>query len=313
MKVLKKMKKYKSSVIIIFCILIFSSALFSKEKKYSILDPDKISNYKIDRIAFQRVERKNNLYKDDFTENYTVTKDNSVESLIIIKDKKVYFLVDGYDSVNDIQVEKVIKDAEGKYSLEHDFWVNKINGKPDYLRVIDRRSDILVNSNEEFVTANYGAFYKTARDKYIKLHVDKFRQLLKNRRESKLSVYKNLVSYNVNSENSNDIKQKYFMSAKAKSMDGTVYYCEDADGDGITETFTATRDDGFDWGIGSGPNLLCIIGNTDKELEALIGKLVYDSMYGSSDEEQKIKKELPSDKDVINLIEQVTPLDKFYE
>ena len=39
---------------------------------------------------------------------------------------------------------------------------------------------------------------------------------------------------------------------------GTVYYAEDADGDGITETFTVESRDGFQWGFKSGPNVVCI-------------------------------------------------------
>jgi len=309
------MEKYKSGLIIIFCILLISSsaALFSKGIEFSLINPDKISNYKTDHIAFQRIERKQDNSKDDFAENYTITKDNSVENLLVIKDRKIYFIVDGFDSLNDVQVAKVIQDTEKKYALENDYWVNKINSKPDFIRVIYRRSDILVNSNEEFVTANYGAFYKSVRDRFIKMHVDKFRNLLTDRRESTLSVNKRLISYHVNPENSNDIKQKFFITAKAKSNDGTVYYCEDSDGDGITETFTATRNDGFDWGINSGPNLISIMGNTDKEIEKIIGKLVHESVNGSPEEENKVKTELLSEKDVINMMGDITPMDKFYE
>jgi len=309
------MKKYKSCAIAIVFILFLSSGstLFSKEQKFSVIEPEKISQYKIDRIVFQRIEKKKNDSKDDFIENYTVTKDNSVENLLIIKDKKIHFIADGFDSISDVQKFKILSDSANKYVPDNDYWVNKINGKPDYIRVLYRRSDILINSNEEFVTTNFGAFYKSTRDKLIKMHVDKFRMLLTNKRESDLKVEKRLMSYSVNPGNSNDIKQKFYFSAKAKSIDGTIYFCEDADGDGITETFTASRDDGFDWGINSGPNLLCIIGNTDKELETIIGKLVKESIYGLAEEEKKAAQEVVSEKDIINLIDEVAPMDKFYE
>ena len=309
------MKKYKSCVILFFFILLFSSAsdLFSKESVFSIINPDKISRYNEDRIVFQRVEKRKDTTKDDFIENNSITEDNSVENLLIIRDRKTHFIVDGYDSISDIQTNKIIKDAQNKYLEDNDFWLNKINGKPDYIRIIYRRSDLMVNANEEFVTTNFGQFYKSVRDRFIKMHVDKFKQLLRNRGESKLTINKHVLSYKVNPENSNDIQEKFFISAKAKANDGTVYYCEDADGDGITETFTATRDDGFDWGINSGPNLLSIMGNTDKDIETFIGKLSNESVHGTVEEEKKMFQQFPTEKDVINLMDQVTPMDQFYE
>lgn len=225
----------------------------------------------------------------------------------------MHFIVDGYDLISDVQRTKIIKDSVNKYVEDNDFWINKINGKPDFIRVIYRRQDLMMNANEEFVTTNFGPFYKSVRDRFIKMHVDKFRQLLRNRGESGLSVDKRLLSYKVNPDNSNDIKQKFFISAKAKSNDGTVYYCEDSDGDGITETFTATRNDGFDWGLDSGPNLLCIMGNTDKDLETLVGKLANEALNGTVEEEKKMFQQFPTEKDVLNLMDQVTPLDQFYE
>jgi hypothetical protein len=309
------MKKYKSAVIFVLFILLFSSSsgLFSKEKEFLIVDPDKISRYSEDRIVYQRVEKRKDLTKDDFIENNTITKDNSVETILIIKDSKIHYIVDGHDVISEVQKNKITQDSLNKYVQDNDFWLNKINGKPDYIRVIYRRSDLMINSNEEFVTTNFGAFYKSIRDRFIKLHVDKFRQLLRNRGESRLTIDKRVLSYRVNPENSTDIKQKFFISAKAKATDGTVYYCEDADGDGITETFTATRDDGFDWGISTGPNILCIIDNSDKDLETFIGKLANESVHGTVEEEKRMFQEFPSEKDVINLMDQVTPMDKFYE
>jgi hypothetical protein len=306
------MKRNKYAVIILL-ILCLSLNLFSKEKDFLIISPDKISTYTQDRIAFQRIEKRADPSRDDFTENYIVTKDNSVENLLIIKDQKVHFIADGYDNVPDVLKTKTIMDSENKYAENNDFWVNKINGKPDYVRVMQRRNDMMINSNEEFVTTNFGAFYKSVRDRFLKLHVNNFRQLLKNRSESKLTVTKRLLAYTVNPEKSDDIKKKYFISAKAKASDGTVYYCEDADGDGITETFTASRDDGFDWGINSGPNIILITGNTDKDIETLIGKLVNESVYGTVEEEKKMFQQFPKEKEVIDLMDQVTPMDKFYE
>ncbi len=309
------MKRYKSFITVILFMMFFSAApdLFSKVKEFSILDPEKITRYNEDRIVYQRIEARKDYTVDDFIENNTITKDNSVESLFIIKDRKIHFIVDGYDPVEDVKKNKIIQDSVNKYVQDNDFWLNKINGKPDYVRVIYRRSNLMINANEEFVTTNFGPFYKSVRDRFIKMHVDKFRQLLRNRGESRLTIEKRLLSYRVNPENSTDIMQKFFISAKAKSNDGTVYYCEDADGDGIAETFTATRNDGFDWGINSGPNLLCIINNTDKDLETFIGKLANEALNGTVEEEKKMFQQFPSEKDVMDLMDQVTPPDRFYE
>lgn len=309
------MMRNKSTMAVILFMMFFSitSDLFSKVKEFSTLDPDKITRYSEDRIVYQRIETKKDITKDDFVENYSITKDNSVENLLIIKERKVHFIIDGYDKISDVQRTKIIKDSVNKYVEDNDFWVNKINGKPDFIRVIYRRQDLMMNANEEFVTTNFGPFYKSVRDRFIKMHVDKFRQLLRNRTESGVTSEKRLLSYKVNPENSSDIKQKFFISAKAKSNDGTVYYCEDADGDGITETFSATRNDGFDWGIDSGPNLLSIMGNTDKDLETFIGKLANESVNGTVEEEKKMFQQFPTEKDVLNLMDQITPPDVFYE
>ncbi len=307
------MRKNKPGAVIVMCFMLISVTfpLLSKEIPLLIIDPEKISRYKEDRIVFQRIEKKKNINKDDFIENYTVTKDNSVENLLIIKDSTIHFISDGFDSILDIQNIKTIKDSLNEYTLDNDFWKNKINGKPDYIRILNRRNNLLINSNEEFVTAKFGSFYKSVRDRFIKLHAERFHQLLKNRSESGLTVNKNLISSN--ESYANNINQKFFFSVKAKASDGTIYYCEDADGDGITETFTATRDDGFDWGINSGPNILCIIGNNDKEIESFIGKLVNDSVIGTTEEEKRALQQFPSEKEVIDLMYKTTPADKTYE
>jgi len=309
------MNKYKMCATVILLIISFSSAsiLFSKEKGFLILEPDKVSRYNEDRIVFQRIEKKKGISKDDYTESYTITKDNSVENLLVIKDSKIHFISDGYDPLSEVRSNKIIQDSVNKYVEDNDYWPNKINGKPDYIRIMERRKDLMVNTNEEFVTTNFGAFYKSVRDRFIKMHAEKFRQLMRNRSESKLTINKYVLSYKVNPENSNDIKQKFFISAKAKANDGTVYYCEDADGDGITETFYATRNDGFDWGINSGPNILYISGNTDKDIETFIGKLANEAVHGTVEEEKKMFQQFPTEKDIINLMDQVTPVDKFYE
>lgn len=296
------MRKFRYAVIIILMFMLSTGSLISREKEYLILDVDKITRYKEDRIVFQRIERPD-----------VQSQDNSVEALLVIKDSKSYFMSDGYDKVDEVRMKKIVMDSENKYIDNNDFWLNKINGKPDCVRIIYRRSDLLRNTNEEFVSSNFGQFYKSVRDGFIKMHVEKFRTLMKNRGESGLHVKKKQISMTVNPENSNDVKQKFFTSATGKSGDEVVYYCEDADGDGITETFMAYRNDGFDWGIGSGPNIMMIYGNTDKDIETLIGKLVNEAENGTVEEEKKMFQEFPQEGDILKMIEDITPLDKFYE
>jgi len=296
------MRKLRYALIIILSTSVFSGILISREKEYLTLDVDKITRYRENRIVFQRIERPD-----------VQSQDNSVEILLVIKDNKSYFMSDGFDKIDEVKMKKIVMDAENKYIDNNDFWLNKINGKPDYIRIIYRRGDLLRNTNEEFVSSNFGQFYKTVRDGFIKVHVEKFRTLLKNRGESGLHVTKKQISMTVNPENSNDVKQKFFISATGKSGDEVIYYCEDADGDGITETFMAYRKDGFDWGVGSGPNILMIYGNTDKDIETLIGKLVNEAENGTVEEEKKMFQEFPQEGDILKMIEDITPMDRFYE
>jgi hypothetical protein len=97
----------------------------------------------------------------------------------------------------------------------------------------------------------------------------------------------------------------------AKTIDDTKYYCEDADGDGVTETFTVTRPDGFDWGYQSGPNIIFIYKNSEKDIETLIGKLAYESLYGSVEEERDIIKSFPKQDEVVDFIQKLVPDEKF--
>ncbi len=297
------MKKLQITMLLTLIFLVSSYiSLSSKEKAFLTINPDKISRYKEDRVAYQRIEKQ--------VDN---THDNSVENLMVIKASKVYFMTDGLDIVSEVMRKKIILDSQLRYMEGNDFWLNKINGKPDHIKITYRRNELMINANEEFVTNNFGDFYKSIRNKFIKLHVDKFRDLLRNRSEAGLSIKRKLISSRVNPQNSNDIKEKFFMSASVKAADQTIYYCEDADGDGITETFTVTRDDGFDWGIDSGPNIIFIYGNTDKDIETMIGKLTHESKNGTTEEEKKMFNEFPKEKEIIEMMEQIIPHDNFYE
>jgi ribosomal protein L17 len=56
-----------------------------------------------------------------------------------------------------------------------------------------------------------------------------------------------------------------------------------------------------------------IYGNTDKDIETMIGKLVNEAENGTVEEEKKMFQEFPKEKDIHEMMEQMTPLDKFYE
>jgi hypothetical protein len=296
----------KKHLFLFFIVLIFISTsgtlLYSKKKQFEMLNLDKISRYNEDRIAFQHVEK----YTD-------LLVDNSFESLLVIKDKKSYLIYDGYDNLINVMQRKFLLDTDKTYYEEARLWENKINGKPDYIRIMNRRLDVLTNTNEEFVTANYGTFYKTIRDKFLEQHVAKFRQLLRHRNESSLQLTYKILDSKIGDSEAALKNKKYFSSAAVKALDDTIYYCEDSDGDGITETFTVTRADGFSWGFESGPNIVFIYGNTDKDIEAMIGKLTNEAIFGTADEEKNTMKIFPKQKDVIDMIETITPMDRYYQ
>lgn len=292
------MKKILSTAGILVLLCVFPVS--SKEKDFLIIDPGKISRYTEDRVAYQRIER-----------TVSPLVDNSIECLMVIKDMKVYYVADGFEIQSDVMNKRILLDGEYQYIANEDFWTDKINGKPDYVRILYRRNDLIVNSNEEFVTTNFGNFYKTVRDKFIKQHADKFRNLLQNRGEAELIVNRKLLSISHPSNNPNDVRQIFAVSASARAADETIYYCEDADGDGITETFTVTRGDGFGWGIKSGPNIMFIYGNTDKDIETMIGKLANESVNGTVNEEKKVIQTFPPEKEIIDMIELITPSDNF--
>ncbi len=296
----------KKKPIFLFIILIFiiasGTALLSKKMQFEQINLDKISKYDDSRIAYQRVEK----YTD-------VLVDNSFESLLVIKDKKIYLISDGFDNLSVVLQRKFKLDVDQINIEDGSLWENKINGKPDYIRIMNRKQDVLTNSNEEFVTTNFGVFYKAVRDKFIEQHVAKFRQLMKNRNESSLTITYKPIEAKINEQTIGAKNKKYFSSAMAKSHDQTIYYCEDADGDGVTETFTVTRNDGFSWGYNSGPNILFILGNTDKEIETMIGKLSNEAIFGTVDEEKNTMKNFPKQKDVIDMIESIAPMDNYYQ
>jgi len=219
--------------------------------------------------------------------------------------------MDGYDSVYDAKTRKFKAELQKLYGENESdlIWTNKINGKPDFIQILDRRTQVMMNANEEFVSVNFGVFYKSIRDKFIKEHVDKFHQIMRNRREADFYIEQKPLRRSLYVEEMTKYVDKFYTFVRAKAYDGTMYTCEDADGDGVTETFIVHARDGFDWGYKSGPNLIFIYKNTDKDIETLIGKLANEAVYGNVEDEKQMIETFPKEKVIDDLIKWLTPKD----
>lgn len=298
--------KKRTKIVIMALILMTllpASWILSKEPVFSYITLENVSRFNEDRVAFQHVEH-----------FYNPLVDNSIEVLLIIKKSKMYLMKDGFDDTGSIKEKRLMLGMEATLIDDEALWKNKLNGKPDYIKITDRRVEIMTNRNEEFVSKNFGKFYSTVRDSFIKRHVAVFRQLMRNRRESGLYVMRKPLPKPVQvGLDTSKMPTKYITSARAKTIDEKIYYCEDADGDGITETFTVQLPDGFDWGFKSGPNMIFIYKNKTKEIETLIGKLTNEAYFGTSEEERTILESFPKEQDIVDMIEDIVPDEKFYK
>lgn len=289
----------KSKIIFILVALIFivSPAIAKKGISYKIIELKNVSRYTEDRIAFQRIENKDSHTKGD----------NSLECLLIIKNKQMYLIKDGYDNAKQVETNRIILETENR--LIPDLWVNKIQDKPDFIKITDRRIETLKKIDEAFVDKNFGKFYRSTRNKLIKKHAEIFRKLMINRKESGLYVLRKPIPKKLKDNG----PTKYSITVVGKMSGGTIYRAEDADGDGITETFTVKLADGFNWGYKSGPNILFIYKNNQSgvkesnntEIEKIIGKLAHDAYYGTPIEEKIIEKTFPKEEDADKMIEEL--------
>jgi hypothetical protein len=289
------------SIFFIFVIIFQVSDADSKLAKaipFKILDLENVSRYNEDRINYQRIEK-----------NVAENIDNSIETLLIIKDRKMYLLKDGYDDPKNVETNRKILEMENR--MLTDLWTNKINNKPDFLQTTDRRIEVLKKIDEDYVDKNFGEYYRNVRNKFIMQHVNTFKGLMVNRKESKLNVVRSPIPKKIaDPENS---ETKYYISVTAKTIDEKVYFAEDADGDGITETFSVTIPDGFSWGYESGPNILFIYNNNkdtsnkekNKEIEDMIKDLTKMAYYGTAEEEKFIKENFPTEKTVNDMIDDI--------
>ncbi|MBN2039281.1 MAG: hypothetical protein JW864_04530 [Spirochaetes bacterium] len=261
--------------------------VFSTEINYTPIEVLGLTRYTEDRVAFQHIQIP---AANEFFEN-----DTSLASLLIVKNNQVYLFRDGYDDSAKIKMETYV--MELRRELPKDLWINKVNSKPDYIKITDRKSEKMLNVKEEFVEKNFGDFYRNVRNSFIQKHVKVFYQLMRNRTESGLYLDRQPISPPAFQE----VKEpaKYSMVVKAKAINDLIYFAEDADGDGVTETFYVNYDDGFNWGFKSGPNIIFIYKNKEEDIKQLIGKLCYSAYYGTEQEEKNILKTFPKDSEII--------------
>ena len=168
-----------------------------------------------------------------------------------------------------------------------------------YVLITDRRTEVqkkfIAPDKNDNLDARYSDFYIKMRDSFIQKHVNIFRGLIINRKDSDFKMERIPIPKHIRDEG----PTKYFTYVTAKTKNGQVYYAEDSDGDGITETFSVELPDGFNWGSKSGPNILFILKNKQENIKAMIGTLTKEAYEGTPEEEKLINKQFDQlDKDI---------------
>ncbi|MCL1911890.1 MAG: hypothetical protein FWG13_06770 [Leptospirales bacterium] len=281
-------KKYKAPFIISIAVLFFCfNNVVSQEVPFQFINIERLSRYSENRVAYQHFEKE-----------FSPFIDNSIALLLIIKDSKVYLIIDGYDDPD--VVENLRFEDSQQTTLNPDFWPAKISGKPNFIRITDRRQDLIRSASAEFTEKNYGELFTTMREAFLKRQVAMFRALLMNRRENSVTVERTPIPRKLNDEN----PVRYKITVKAKGANNVVYYAEDGNGDGITETFTVSLADGFNWGDKTGPNMVNIQGNKQEDIANIIGKLTDYAYNGLPEEEETIRQSFSTEQ-VKDMIEDV--------
>ena len=261
--------------------------IISRDYNLQLIELENVSRFSEDRIAFQHIE----LSDRQFAEMPNM--DSSVATLLIIKDRKMYLMKDGYDNLNDINLQKSILEIEDK--LVGDLSLNKISSKPNYIRITERRIEVLrkidAKDGEDFVSRNFNKFYLNVRNTFLAKHISIFRELMIGRGESGLYVEKARLPRRLILGGGEE-PFKFATRVYAKSDDEKIYFAEDADGDGITETFSVHLGDGFHWGYKSGPNIIFIFNNKQEDIKNLIGNLTKEALAGTPEEEQVLKSDM---------------------
>jgi hypothetical protein len=281
-------KRYKPLFFICLAALFFClNSAISQELPFQFINIERLSRYTEDRVAYQHFEKE-----------FSPFADNSIALLLIVKNSKVYLIVDGYDDpdvVEDLRFKDSLQTA-----LDPDFWPNKISGKPNFVRVADRRQDIIHSADAEFVEKNYGELFTLMRDTFLTRQAAIFRALLMDRRENNVTVERTPIPKKISDESA----VRYKITVKAKGADSVAYFAEDADGDGVTETFTVSLSDGFEWGYKAGPNIINIQKNKQEYIANIIGKLTGYAYNGLPEEEEVLRQSF-STEHVKDMIEDV--------
>ena len=151
--------KIVKGIICIFTISILfqAPALYSRDLSFTFIDIKKISSYDTDRIVYQQFEKTADKLNPDKT-------DNSLAVLMIIKDKKIYLLEDGYDNPEQVYFNKLSFNQGNQFVPN--IWTNLIDGKPDYVIVTERRVEVQRNSDKDWVSKNYSEMYTGLRDRF---------------------------------------------------------------------------------------------------------------------------------------------------
>jgi len=295
-------RKTGKSAIVLCLLLVLASSLYSRDLSYQEITLDNVSRYSEDRIAYQQIE-----YVID--PEVHQKQDTSSASLLIIKDKNMYLFKDGFEDPKRVEENRLIKEMENRLVL-NEMWTRAIDGKPDYLLITDRRVEVLkkfiVEEKNDNLIERYSNFYIKMRDSFIQKHVNIFRGLMINRKDSDFKMNRIPIPKHLNHEG----PTKYYTYSAAKTKDGQVYYAEDADGDGITETFSVELPDGFHWGSKSGPNILFILKNKQENIKGMIGTLTKEAYEGTPEEEKIINKQFDQlDKDIPALMNDIIRMD----
>jgi len=288
---------------IVFCMLfLMTASVHSKDLSFEEITLDTVSRYSEDRIAYQQVE-------EIIDPEVHQKQDTSSASLLIIKDRNMYLFKDGFDDPKIVEQNRIIREMENRLVV-NDMWARTIDGKPDYVLITDRRTEVqkkfITPDKNDNLDARYVDFYSKMRDSFIQKHVNIFRGLIINRKDSDFRMERLPIPKRIR----DDGPTKYFTYAIAKTKTGQVYYAEDSDGDGITETFSVELPDGFYWGAKSGPNILFILKNKQENIKNMIGTLTKEAYEGTPEEEKIINRQFDQlNKEIPMLMDDLIKMD----
>ena len=293
-------KSIRKAAALLISFLIAIPAM-ARDLSYLEMDIDSISRYTEDRISYQQVE-----YIADPEQHQR--QDTSVAALLIIRDRKMYLFKDGYDDHKIVEQNRVIKEMENQL-IQNELWERKIDGKPDFLIITDRRRELMKRTTTkptDNISDSYVKYYQTIRDRFIQEHIKVLRGLIINRRDAEFHVERKPIPKRLGYEG----ETKFYISVTAKTKEGVIYFAEDSDGDGITETFCVHLPDGFNWGYKSGPNIIFIYKNSQESIREMIKDLAREALEGTSEEETMINKEFTSlEAETIELIQDLVRMD----